>query len=277
MFCSNCGKEVPDGTRFCTSCGQSMPEPVEAPAERQPPEAPAAQQPAQPPPPVQEAVQPPPPPVQQAAPYPPIGQQPRKKSGKGRLALIIVVTVVVVLAVVVVAVIFGVSGNGSKPVTTNSFSSTSSDLRFEYPSLWTQVSKNDAIDILGTTSSFNWAEAFIMDDRIKPASVLILGSMKADVSDWPKYKESFLYGLKEGSDGALKNVDTKNTTIAGKPAFVGTSKNAKSTSGSDFRKYVRFAVIKGDAKVYLIVLYSGSNDSKTQSAWSKLTDSITLK
>ena len=28
MFCSNCGKEVPDGAKFCHSCGAPIPEPA---------------------------------------------------------------------------------------------------------------------------------------------------------------------------------------------------------------------------------------------------------
>lgn len=35
MFCSNCGKEIPEGERFCSNCGADMPTSQQRPTERQ--------------------------------------------------------------------------------------------------------------------------------------------------------------------------------------------------------------------------------------------------
>ena len=57
-FCSNCGAQLPDGTKFCQECGQKVSEPI-APVQEAPAapvqEAPAAPVYAAPAAPVQEA------------------------------------------------------------------------------------------------------------------------------------------------------------------------------------------------------------------------------
>lgn len=38
MFCSNCGKELPEGAKFCADCGHPIQEPVKAPDPKPEPE-----------------------------------------------------------------------------------------------------------------------------------------------------------------------------------------------------------------------------------------------
>ena len=87
MFCTECGKEVPEGSAFCTSCGAQM-------AEAQPPGA-------APPPPGQV-----PPPAQPAVPVT------KPKSNKTLIGVIIgVIALLVIVAVVLVLVFVVFKGN----------------------------------------------------------------------------------------------------------------------------------------------------------------------
>lgn len=126
MFCTNCGKELPEGTMFCTQCGRPVeaaatpgvaqapqPAPEVAPA----PEAASAPQPAavtpaanpapaaeptytedSQPAPAYAAPQPAPAPAPASAP-----EQPKKKGGKGKV-------VGIVLGIVVLVAVLGVGG-----------------------------------------------------------------------------------------------------------------------------------------------------------------------
>lgn len=138
MFCTNCGKELPEGTMFCTQCGRPVeaaatpgvapaPEPVPQPAPAVPPAPEAAPQPVTAPAP--EAAYPPsaanPAPAAgpvyseapQSAPAPayaapqpapapapaPTPEQPKKKGGKGKI-------VGIVLGIVALVAVLGVGG-----------------------------------------------------------------------------------------------------------------------------------------------------------------------
>ncbi|MCR4598790.1 MAG: zinc ribbon domain-containing protein [Acetatifactor sp.] len=115
MFCSNCGKEIPDGAKFCGFCGTpteaaepakeevKASEPVvETPAApvAEAPAVPAAEAPAAP---VAEAPAAPAAPVAPApAPaYSPIPEEPKAKKGKGGKIIGIALAIVAVLAVAI--------------------------------------------------------------------------------------------------------------------------------------------------------------------------------
>ncbi|MBQ2101685.1 MAG: zinc ribbon domain-containing protein, partial [Lachnospiraceae bacterium] len=120
MFCSNCGKEIPDGAKFCGFCGTpteaaepakeevKAPEPVvetpavpaaEAPATpvAEAPAAPAAEAPVAP---VAEAPATPVAPAPAPA-YSPIPEEPKAKKGKGGKIIGIALAIVAVLAVAI--------------------------------------------------------------------------------------------------------------------------------------------------------------------------------
>ena len=120
MFCTNCGKELPEGTMFCTQCGRPVeaaatpgvaqapqpapevaPVPEAAPAPQSAPVTPEAEptyteapQPA----PAYAAPQPAPAPAPASAP-----EQPKKKGGKGKV-------VGIVLGIVALVAVLGVGG-----------------------------------------------------------------------------------------------------------------------------------------------------------------------
>lgn len=126
MFCTNCGKELPEGTMFCTQCGRTVEAaatpgvaqaPQPAPEVAPVPEAASAPQPApvtpeanptpsaEPvyteapqPAPAYAAPQPAPAPAPASAP-----EQPKKKGGKGKV-------VGIVLGIVVLVAVLGVGG-----------------------------------------------------------------------------------------------------------------------------------------------------------------------
>lgn len=126
MFCTNCGKELPEGTMFCTQCGRPVeaaatpgvaPAPQPAPEVAPVPEAASAPQPApvtpeadptpaaeptytegSQPAPAYAAPQPAPAPNPVSAP-----EQPKKKGGKGKI-------VGIVLGIVVLVAVLGVGG-----------------------------------------------------------------------------------------------------------------------------------------------------------------------
>lgn len=126
MFCTNCGKELPEGTMFCTQCGRPVeaaatpgvaPAPQPAAGEASAPGAAPAPQPAA----VAPAANPTPaaeptytegsqPAPAYAAPQPapapnpvPAPEQPKKKGGKGKI-------VGIVLGIVVLVAVLGVGG-----------------------------------------------------------------------------------------------------------------------------------------------------------------------
>lgn len=97
VFCNECGKPVPEGSKFCLSCGTPLPK-VAATA---PPPAVAA-----------------PPPTPSAAPPPPAEPEPQEKGGGGffsspaGIALVVIVGVAV-LAGIALGIVFAVKGSGS--------------------------------------------------------------------------------------------------------------------------------------------------------------------
>lgn len=118
MFCTKCGNQIPDNTKFCTFCGApqnaepAAPATPVAPAEPTAP-APQFQQPApqfqQPEPQFQQ----PAPQYQQPAPqYQPVPQYqqpaPKKKSGAGKVVAIVIICVLV-LSVVISGIVSGVN------------------------------------------------------------------------------------------------------------------------------------------------------------------------
>lgn len=101
MFCTKCGKELKDGSRFCTGCGAALggaPTPAPAPAPTPVPTPPPAPTPV-------------PPPVSYT---PAVG---KKKMSGGVIALIVAVAVLAVAAVVLTVVL--VLGNGKNSARTD--------------------------------------------------------------------------------------------------------------------------------------------------------------
>ena len=97
MFCSNCGKQNPDGVRFCSGCGSAMTAeapvaPVQPVVQEAPVQA-APVVPVQPAQPVQQPVyQAPVQPVQAAQ----VTAQPEPKKSKGKLIAVIIAIIVVI-------------------------------------------------------------------------------------------------------------------------------------------------------------------------------------
>ncbi len=87
MFCTKCGKDVPEGSAFCTSCGAQM-------AEDQTPGA-------APPPGVAQ-----PPPVQVPPPVQPMAKVAKPKSKKTMIGVVIGVVALLVIAAVVLVLVF---------------------------------------------------------------------------------------------------------------------------------------------------------------------------
>lgn len=123
MFCTKCGKQLPDGTKFCTGCGASLAGENAAPAPQQEPisQAPQFQQPAPQQEPIPQAPQ-----FQQPAPQfqQPMYQAqpaPKKKSKAGIIVLAVIAALVLVFVIAGIAAGFGgsdsdASGNSSDPV-----------------------------------------------------------------------------------------------------------------------------------------------------------------
>lgn len=93
MFCTNCGKQQPDGAKFCTNCGASLAVPKSA---GQTMRQPVAQQPA-------------------PAPAPTPTPEPDKKPGRGRGIGVAIACVVIVIAAAVYFILFaGNSGDSAQ-------------------------------------------------------------------------------------------------------------------------------------------------------------------
>lgn len=111
MFCSNCGKQIPDGSAFCPSCGKGLNNAQQPPLPQQTPQQPAtpvqtnaapaqvAQTPAQPIPqqfyPGNAAS------VYQAAPAPAAPIEPKKKKPVWLTAVIVIAAIMLLLTVLI--------------------------------------------------------------------------------------------------------------------------------------------------------------------------------
>jgi zinc-ribbon domain len=103
MFCSQCGKEIPEGKAFCPKCGAKQPGAQTTP-------------PAQPPGGTQPQYQQTPPPQQQIPLPSPVMRPPGSPSGRRNLWIVlsIVGVVMIIAAVIIVAVLLLGGGNTSK-------------------------------------------------------------------------------------------------------------------------------------------------------------------
>lgn len=99
MFCTNCGKQQPDGAKFCTNCGAPLAVPKSA---GQTMRQPVAQQPA---------AAPAPAPARAAAPTPTPTPEPDKKPGRGRGVGVAIACVVIVIAAAVAVYFILFAGN----------------------------------------------------------------------------------------------------------------------------------------------------------------------
>lgn len=95
MFCTNCGKQQPDGAKFCTNCGASLAVPKSAGQTMQ---QPVAQQPA-------------PAPAPAAAPAPTPTPEPDKKPGRGGGIGVAIACAVIVIAAAVAVYFILFAGN----------------------------------------------------------------------------------------------------------------------------------------------------------------------
>ncbi len=157
MYCSNCGNQMPDGSRFCRECGAAQ-APSQASQEPQPYQAPPQAQ----------FVPPPPPPGY----YPPQGMAPRPPSGGPSntvwIALACVGVVVIALAVAL-PLIFLRGGGGtddtivvtttvvSESSTTEPITETTEPVTTDTTEAATTTTASPAVDIPGDSAG-GWAE-----------------------------------------------------------------------------------------------------------------------
>ena len=126
MFCTECGKDVPEGSAFCTNCGAQM-------AESPPPGA-------APPPGVAQ-----PPPVQVPPPAQPAVTATKPKSNKTLIGVIIGVVALLVIAAVVLVLVFVVF-KGSDTAKAKAYMKKGDEKRQSVASQGTKVS--DSIETL---------------------------------------------------------------------------------------------------------------------------------
>lgn len=99
MFCTNCGKQQPDGAKFCTNCGAPLAAPKSA---GQTMRQPVTQQPAPAPTPA---------PARAATPAPTPTPEPDKKPGRGRGIGVAIACAVIVIAAAVAVYFILFAGN----------------------------------------------------------------------------------------------------------------------------------------------------------------------
>ena len=134
MFCSNCGKQLPDNVRFCTGCGT----PVDAP--------------------VQEAA-----PVQSVKPTAP------KKGGKGFVLPVVVGAVVVVVALVV-ALLTGLF-TSDKTKVLKAFDKSAKEYQATVIDLEVPQTYNEEMDILTSQSLSVWINSLPMAPEVEGMGV----------------------------------------------------------------------------------------------------------
>ena len=142
MYCSNCGNQMPDGSRFCRECGASQ---VPAPAPQEPQEY-------QPPTQAQFTPSPPPPPgyypTQETAPRPPTGG-----SSKTIWIVLACVGVLVVALAVALPLIFLRGGGGETDDTTVVSTTTLSESSTSEPTTETTEQATDTTEAPTTTTA----------------------------------------------------------------------------------------------------------------------------